>query len=269
MACRTIAITTRGRNTGPLHRTAIRGHHRDGPGYITGALDRRGWSAHGWAYPAWTVPRCRAACVQTISVLAAVIAGWLVGACAPTHLVLTTDPQLAGIRTVYVPLFDSLDPHPEAALVMTAALKAQLKADGVFQVVEDPQFADAYFKGTVGRWTWGGLDWQGARSSEISGSLRLLDAEHHPLWIAAAVQRDPLRVVAHGLFARPPSLLAPHWARTVLHQLPGYAVTGRPHPLTGRERRPSPVPQIGEISQPHTSSWPYLPICEWGELREG
>jgi hypothetical protein len=62
----------------------------------------------------------------------------LVGGCAPTHLVVTKDPQLAGIHAVYVPLFDSLAPHPDAAIVMTAALKAQLKADGVFQVVEAP-----------------------------------------------------------------------------------------------------------------------------------
>jgi hypothetical protein len=164
----------------------------------------------------------------------------LVSGCAPTQLVVTEDPQLLGIRTVYVPLFGSLDPHPEAALVMTAALKAQLKADGVFQVVEDPQVAEASFKGTVGKWTWGGLDWQGARSSEVSGSLRLLDSADQPLWIAAAVQRDPLRLVAHGLFARPPSLLAPYWARTVLQQIPGYAVKGRPNTLTGRERRLSP-----------------------------
>ena len=75
------------------------------------------------------------------------------GGCAPTHLVVTEDPQLLGIRTVYVPLFGSLDPHPEAALVMTAALKAQLKADGVFQVVEDPQFAEAFFKRDGGKWT--------------------------------------------------------------------------------------------------------------------
>jgi hypothetical protein len=162
------------------------------------------------------------------------------GGCAPTHLVVTEDPQLISIRAVYVPLFSSLDPHPEAAIVMTAALKAQLKADGVFQVVEDPQFAEASFKGTVGKWTWGGMDWQGTRSSEVSGSLRLLDLADQPLWIAAAVQRDPLRLVAHGLFARPPSLLAPHWARTVLQQLPGYAVKERLNTLTGRERRPSP-----------------------------
>jgi hypothetical protein len=162
------------------------------------------------------------------------------GGCAPTHLVVTEDPQLLGIRAVYVPLFGSLDPHPEAAIVMTAALKAQLKADGVFQVVEDPQFAEASFKGTVGKWTWGGLDWQGARSSEVSGSLQLLDPADQPLWIAAAVQRDPWRLVAHGLFARPPGLLAPYWARTVLQQLPGYAVKERPNTLTGRERRPSP-----------------------------
>jgi hypothetical protein len=162
------------------------------------------------------------------------------GGCAPTYLVVTEAPQLIGIRAVYVPLFGSLDPHPEAAIVMTAALKAQLKADGVFQVVEDPQFADASFKGMVGKWTWGGLDWQGARSSEVSGSLRLLDPADQPLWIAAAVQRDPWRLVAHGLFARPPSLLAPHWARTVLQQLPGYTIKERLNTLTGRERRPSP-----------------------------
>jgi hypothetical protein len=165
---------------------------------------------------------------------------FLAGGCAPSHLVVTKDPQLQGIRTVYVSLFDSLVPHPDAAIVMTAALKAQLKADGVFQVVEDRHLADAAFTGTVGKWTRGGLDWRGARSSEVSGSLRLLDPAGQPLWIAAAVQRDPLRVVAPGLFARSPSLLALHWARTVLHQMPGYVVKGWPNTLTGRERRPSP-----------------------------
>jgi hypothetical protein len=94
----------------------------------------------------------------------------------------------------------------------------------------------------VSKWTSGGLDWQGARSSEVSGSLRLLDPAGQPLWIAAAVQRDPLRLVAHGLFARPPSLLALHWAKTVLQQLPGYAVKGQPSTLTGGERRP-PLPE--------------------------
>jgi hypothetical protein len=177
------------------------------------------------------------ALLMVIGVLALVLFG---GGCAPTHLVVTKDPQLQGIRTVYVSLFDSLAPAPDAAIVMTAALKAQLKADGVFQVVEDRQFADASFTGTVGKWTWGGLDWQGARSSEVSGSLRLLDPAGQPLWIAAAVQRDPLRLVAHGLFARSPSLLALHWARTVLQQLPGYTVNGRPNTLTDRERRLSP-----------------------------
>jgi hypothetical protein len=165
---------------------------------------------------------------------------FLAGGCAPSHLVVTKDPQLQGIRTIYVALFDNLTQHPEAAIVMTAALKAQLKADGVFQVVEAPQFADASFTGTVGKWRRGGLDWQGARSSEVSGSLRLLDPAGQPLWIAAAVQRDPLRLVAHGLFARSPSLLALHWARTVLQQMPGYVVKGWPNTLTGRERRSSP-----------------------------
>jgi hypothetical protein len=175
-----------------------------------------------------------------LAVLALCALALLTGGCAPTHLVVTEDPRLAGIRAVYVSLFDSLEPHPDAAIVMTAALKAQLKADGVFRVVESPPLADASFKGTVGKWAEGGLDWQGVRSSEVSGSLRLLDPAGQPLWLAAAVQRDPLRLVAHGLLARPPWLLARHWARTVLQQMPGYAVTGRPTTLSGRERPPSP-----------------------------
>jgi hypothetical protein len=116
----------------------------------------------------------------------------LAGGCAPSHLVVTEDPRLHSIRTVYVSRFDSLAPHPDAAIVMTAALKVQLNADGVCQVVATPPFADASFTGTVGKGTRGGLDWQGARSSEGSGSLRLLDPASQPLWIAAAVQRDPL-----------------------------------------------------------------------------
>ena len=43
---------------------------------------------------------------------------------------------------------------------MTAALKAQLKADGVFQVVEDPRFAEA--ASSKGRWENGrGVGWTG------------------------------------------------------------------------------------------------------------
>jgi hypothetical protein len=177
-------------------------------------------------------------CMQPISFLAAIVAGLLVGACTPTHLVVTGDPQLAGIRTVYVLPFDSLSEDLEAAAVMTEALKAQLTYDRIFQVLEDPKLADAYFKGTVGKWSWGGLDLHGARSAEVSGSLMLLNAAHQTLWFAAAVQRDPLRLVAHGLFARPPRVLAPHWARTILEQLPGYAVKGRPETTTGREQEP-------------------------------
>jgi hypothetical protein len=178
-------------------------------------------------------------CMQPIGFLAVIIAGLLVGACTPTHLVVTGDPQLASIRTVYVFPFDSPSEDLEAAAVMTEALKAQLTYDRVFQVLEDPKLADAYFKGTVGKWMWGGLDLHGARSSEVSGSLMLLNAAHRTLWFAAAVQRDPLRLVAHGLFARPPRVLAPHWARTILEQLPGYAVKGRPETTIGREQGPS------------------------------
>jgi hypothetical protein len=177
---------------------------------------------------------------QRINLVAAMVAALLVGACAPTHLVVTADPELSGIRAVYVFPFDSLSDNPEAAAVMTEALKLQLQYDGIFQVVEDPQRADAYFKGTVGKWAWGGLDWHGARSSEVGGSLWLVNHAHRPVWVAAAVQRDPLRLIAHGLFARDPRLLAAHWARTVLQQLPGYAVKGRPETATGGDHEQSP-----------------------------
>jgi len=178
-------------------------------------------------------------CVQPMSLLAAVVAGLLLGACAPTHLVVTVDPQLTSIRSVYVLPFDSLQQNPAAVAIMTEAVKAQLKYDRVFQVVEDPKLADAYFKGTIGKWAWGGLDRHGARSAEVSGSLKLVNPAHQSLWVAAAMQRDPLRLVAHGLFARPPSVLAPYWARTVLQQLPGYTVKGRPETAIGREQGPS------------------------------
>jgi hypothetical protein len=56
----------------------------------------------------------------------------------------------------------------------------------------------------------------------ISGTLTLLTAADQRLWFAAAVQQDPWRLVAHGLFARDPSALAPEWVATVLEELPGY-----------------------------------------------
>jgi len=173
-------------------------------------------------------------CSRHVSLLALLVASILVGACAPTHLVVTIDPQLSQIRSVYVLPFGSLTQNPGAAALMREAVKAQLNYDGIFQVVKDASLADAYFEGMLGKWAWGGLDLEGARSSEVSGSLKLIDRAHQPLWVAAAVQKDPMRLVAHGLFARPPSVLAPHWARTVLEQLPGYIVKGRPETATGR-----------------------------------
>jgi hypothetical protein len=177
--------------------------------------------------------------LNTIRFVAILVVTLLLGACAPTHLVVTDAPQLAGIRTVYVLPFASGDQGPDAAVAMTHALKLQLQYDGVFQVVEDPKAADGYFKGTVGKWSRGGLDLRGARSTVISGSLTLLDRAQQRLWFAAAVQRDPLRLVAHGLFARSPSALASHWVRTILEQLPGYVVKGRPDASVGRELGPS------------------------------
>jgi hypothetical protein len=158
----------------------------------------------------------------TTCLAATLIAMWLLGACTPTQLVVTDAPPLAGIRTVYVAPFASGDGGSHAAAAMTHALKARLHEDGFFQVVEDPAGADAYFRGTVGKWARGGLDWKGARSAVISGTLTLLTAADQRLWFAAAVQQDPWRLVAHGLFARDPSALAPEWVATVLEELPGY-----------------------------------------------
>jgi hypothetical protein len=172
----------------------------------------------------------------TICLVTAIIAMWLLGACTPTQLVVTDASPLAGIRTVYVRPFSSGNQEPHAAAAMTHALKAQLQEDGFFQVVEDPMDADAYFRGTVGKWARGGLDWKGARSTVISGTLTLLTAAEQRLWYAAAVQQDPWRLVAHGLFARDPSALATAWVKTVLEELPGYVMRERPGISVRRNR---------------------------------
>jgi hypothetical protein len=170
----------------------------------------------------------------TIRLVAALMATLLLEACTPTHLVVADIPALAGIRTVYVRPFASGDQDPTAAAAMAHALKEQLRYDGIFQVVEDPKLADAHFSGTLGKWTRGGLDWNGARSTVISGSLTLLTAEGRRLWYAAAVQKDPWRLVAHGLFAREPSALAPAWVKAVLAELPGYVTRDRPRSSSRR-----------------------------------
>jgi hypothetical protein len=179
---------------------------------------------------------CVPAQLTTICLVAAILATWLLGACTPTQLVVTDVSPLAGIRTVYVRPFASGDQAPHAAAAMTHALKAQLQEDGFFQVVEDPMDADAYFRGTVGKWARGGLDWKGARSTVISGTLTLLTAAEQRLWYAAAVQQDPWRLVAHGLFARDPSALATAWVKTVLEELPGYVMRERPGISVRRNR---------------------------------
>jgi hypothetical protein len=120
-------------------------------------------------------------CSRHVSLLALLAAGLPVGACAPTHLVVTIDPQLSQIRSVYVLPFGSLGQNPEAAALMREAVKAQLKYDRIFQVVEEASLADAYVEGMLGKWAWGGLDLEGARSSEVSGSLKLIDRAHQPL----------------------------------------------------------------------------------------
>jgi hypothetical protein len=87
---------------------------------------------------------------------------------------------------------------------------------------------DDHVDGTVEKWLRGGLDLSGTRPTKIGGSLTLLDPAKRPLWSVAAEQWDPLRIIADGLFARDPSVLPPHWVRTVLEHLPGYSAHRRP-----------------------------------------
>jgi hypothetical protein len=51
---RTIDITTRGRNTGQLHRTELWFHTIEGHLYLTGAPGRRDWYANLLAHPEFT-----------------------------------------------------------------------------------------------------------------------------------------------------------------------------------------------------------------------
>lgn len=44
---------------------------------------------------------------------------FLAGGCALSHLVVAKAPQLQGIRTVYVSLFDSVAPHPSSSFSVT------------------------------------------------------------------------------------------------------------------------------------------------------
>jgi hypothetical protein len=154
----------------------------------------------------------------------------LVAACATPPIVVKADPNFAlgPIRSVYVLPFASPDGNRNAETIMTQALREQLQADGIVRVVDQPGLADAYFQGTVETWVWGGLELSGTRPTKIRGSLALLDPAKRMLWSVVAEQWDPLRLMADGLFARDPSVLAPYWVRTVLQHLPGYTVKRRP-----------------------------------------
>jgi hypothetical protein len=140
----------------------------------------------------------------------------------------TPDVSLEHIHAVYVFPFQSLDHNEEAEAIMTQAFTGQLKADGLFRVVEEPGLADAYFQGTIGKWVQGGIDMTGVRPTKISGTMTLLNTAKQQLWFAAAAQLDPVRLVADGLFARPPQALARYWARAVLQKLSGYTVKDSP-----------------------------------------
>jgi hypothetical protein len=172
------------------------------------------------------------ACRPSFLLVAAMAALSLVAACAAPPVAVNTDPGFAldRIRSVYVLPFTGMDDRREAGAILTQALKEQLRADGILRVVDQPGLADAYFQGTVEKWVRGGLGLSGTRATKIGGSLTLLDPAKRHLWSAAAEQRDPLRLLADGVFARDPSALAPHWVRTVLQQLPGYTV--QRHPTT-------------------------------------
>lgn len=155
---------------------------------------------------------------------------YLTAGCATPVLVVKVDPSLSleKVKSVFVLPFESLDQNREAEITMFYAFKDQLKYDGIFKVVEDPELADAYFKGTVGKWSRGGADIGGAKSTEISGNISLLNKDKKQIWFVSAEQFDPARILASGVFSRSPSALASLWARNVLQKMPGYKVKGSP-----------------------------------------
>ncbi len=164
--------------------------------------------------------------VKAVCLVAGIGAIALIGGCVAPSLVVADAPSvsLEHIHAVYVLRFKSFEHNQEAEAIMTQAFMDQLNADGVFRVVEEPGLADAYFQGTVGKWVRGGIDASGVTSTKISGTMALLNTAKQQLWFVAAAQLDPARLVADGLFARPPRALAPYWARAVLENLPGYTV---------------------------------------------
>ena len=168
--------------------------------------------------------------VNAVGLVTGIGAIVLIGGCAAPSLVVADAPNVSvdHIRAVYVFPFQSLDSNQEAEATMTQAFTDQLKADGVFRMAEEPGLADAYFQGTVAKWVHGGIDTTGVTSTKISGTMALLNPAKQQLWFAAAAQLDPARLVADGLFARPPRALAPYWARAVLQKLPGYTVKESP-----------------------------------------
>jgi hypothetical protein len=168
--------------------------------------------------------------MKAVGLVAGIGALVLIGGCASSSLVVTDVPSVSldHIHAVYVFPFKSLENNQEAEAIMTQAFTDQLKADGVFRVVEEPGLADASFQGTVGKWVHGGIDASGVRSTKISGTMAFLNTAKQQLWFAAAAQLDPARLVADGLFARPPQALAPYWAKAVLQKLPGYTLKEGP-----------------------------------------
>jgi hypothetical protein len=165
-------------------------------------------------------------------------ASMLITACATPPIVVKADPSFAldHIRSVYVLPFASPDDDRDAERVMARALREQLQADGIVRVVDQPGLADAYVQGTIEQWVQGRLALSGTTPTKVRGSLALLDPAKRTLWLAVAEQRDPLRLVADGLFARDPSALAPYWVGTMLQHLPGYTVKRRPVPAGLVER---------------------------------
>jgi hypothetical protein len=168
--------------------------------------------------------------VNAVGLMAGIGAIVLIGGCAAPSLVVADAPNVSldHIHAVYVFPFKSLDSNQEAEVIMTQVFTDQLKVDGVFRVVEEPGLADAYFQGTVGKWVYGGIDAAGVRPTKISGTMALFNAAKQQLWFVAAAQLDPARLVADGLFARPPRAVAPYWARAVLQKLPGYTTKESP-----------------------------------------
>lgn len=76
------------------------------------------------------------------------LAALLLASCAGYHLGGTKPAELAGIRTIAVPMFRNATQHPRAEVIATSALSSAISQDGTYRIAGLDQ-ADAILEGRV------------------------------------------------------------------------------------------------------------------------